>query len=210
MRLLAVKLLCVVATLSVLGLGAGTAHAGGYGGYLESEISSSNIDDGGRDRAFDAEMWGLGVMWDGNIAVDELLNYRIEFGYRLGKRDLDEHSNETVNGITLDQTLGVGFFRRSLFRVWAGPSVRLNFDWYSSAGDRDIVDVAIGVGPRVGVNIHLTETISLTTSVAYHYMYLSELIEFDGLNKTVDGPQHIVGVRIGVLWRGEDDVWDGE
>ena len=205
---MAVNLLRVVATLVVLGLSAATAHAGGYGVYLESEISSSKINDHGRDRGFDAEMWGLGFMWDGNIAVDELMNYRLEVGYRLGERDLDEHSNETVNGFTIDQTLGFGFFRSSLIRAWAGPSVRLNFDWYGTQGDVDIVDVAIGLGPRVGLNLHLTETLSATTSVAYHYMYLSELIESRGLNKTIDGPQHIVGVRVGLLWRGEDDVWD--
>lgn len=207
MKSIAVVLSCALVTLGVLGFGASTAHAGGYGGYVESEISWSNISDGGRDRAFDAEMWGIGFMWDGNIATDELLNYRIEVGYRLGKRDLDEHSNETVNGFTIDQTLGVSFLRNNLYRVWAGPSVRLNFDWYSSVGDVDIVDVGIGIGPRVGVNIHVTPQISVTTSVAYHYMYLSELIESEGVNKTVDGPQHIVGVRVGILWRGEDDIW---
>ena len=86
--------------------------------------------------------------------------------------------------------------------------MRLNFDWYSSAGDVDIVDVAIGMGPRVGLNLHLTDTLSVTGSVAYHYMYLSENLESEGLNTTVDGPQHIVGFRIGILWRAENDVWD--
>lgn len=208
MKWKAVTLLRVVAMAFVWVASGSAAHAGGYGGYLESEISNSKIDDHGLDRGFDAEMWGLGFMYDGNIAVDELLNYRLNIGYRVGRRDLDEQPNETVHGLTMDNTLGLGFFRNSRFRVWAGPSVRLSFDWYESPGDVDIVDVAIGIGPRLGVNVHLTDTISVTSSVAYHYMYLSELIESNGINRTVDGPQHMVGVRIGVLWRGEDDIWE--
>ena len=209
MKWMAVKLLRVVVPLVgivAVGLYAATAHAG-YGGYLEGEFSSSKINDHGRDRGFDAAMWGIGFMYDGNVVADELLNYRLEVGYRIGERELDKHSDETVNGFTIDQTLGMGFFRTPMLRAFAGPSVRLNFDWYSSPGDTDIVDVAIGLGPRVGLNLHLTDTLSVTGSVAYHYMYLSENLESKGINRTVDGPQHIVGFRIGILWRAESDVW---
>ncbi len=202
-----VPLLQVVLTAALLCFGVGTARAGGLGGYVESEFSTSNINDHGRDRGFDAAMGGLGFIYDGNVAADALLNYRITFGYRLGRRDPDEEKNETVNGLTLDQTLGFGLLRNSRMRVWGGPSIRLNFDWYGRAGDIDIVDVAIGVGPRVGVNVHLGDRISLTTSVAYHYMYLSELEESNGINRTIDGPQHMVGIHLGILWRSEDDVW---
>lgn len=191
-----------------MALGSGTALAGGYGAYLESEFSFAKIDDNGVHRDFDAKMGGLGFIWDGNIAVDELLNYRLSFGYRVGRRFLDAHSNETVNGLTFDQTLGMAPFRNSRFRVWGGPSLRFSVDWYSSAGDLDIVDVAIGIGPRIGVNYHLNEKISLTTSLSYHYMYLAENIESNGSNETFDGPQHIVGLRVGILFRGEDDIWD--
>lgn len=212
MKWMAVKLLRVVVPLVgivAVGLYAATAHAGN-GGYVEGEFSFSKINDHGLDRGFDAAMWGIGFMYDGNVVADELLNYRLEVGYRVGERefDLDKLSDETVNGFTIDQTLGMGFFRTPMLRVFAGPSVRLNFDWYSSAGDVDIVDVAIGMGPRVGLNLHLTDTLSVTGSVAYHYMYLSENLESKGLNTTVDGPQHIVGFRIGILWRAENDVWD--
>ncbi len=202
-----VRLLRVALAVAMLGFGSGVAQAGGYGGYLEGEFSFSGINDHGVDRGFEAQMGGLGLIYDGNIAVDELLNYRLGFGYRLGSRDLDDGGTETVNGLTLDQTLGLGFLRNSLVRVWAGPSLRLNFDWYGNAGDVDIMDVSIGVGPRFGVNLHVTDRISLTSSVAYHYMYLSENLESQGLNQTIDGPQHMVGLNLGILWRSEDDIW---
>ena len=190
-----------------LGLQPGTARAGGYGGYLEGDLTFAKLKDGDLHRDFDAMMGGLGLLYDGNIAGNELLNYRLAFGYRLGRRIIDGQRNETVNGLTFDQTLGFGLLRNSRIRIWGGPALRIDVDWYSSSGDRDIVDVSIGVGPRVGINYHLNDRISLTTSVAYHLMYLSENIESNGANETFDGPQHIVGLRVGVLWRGEDDLW---
>ena len=204
-----VALLRVALSVVLLGMGFGseTAVAGGYGGYLEGEFSYGELDDHDLHRDFDAKMGGLGLIYDGNIAVDELLNYRLAFGYRLGRRSLDEHSNETVNGLTFDQTIGVGLLRNSRIRVWGGPSLRFSVDWYSSTGDLDIVDVAIGIGPRVGINYHLNDRISLTTSLSYHGMFLSENVESNGSNETFNGPQHIVGLRVGVLWRGEGDAW---
>jgi hypothetical protein len=113
MKWMAVKLLRVVVPLVgivAVGLYAATAHAG-YGGYVEGEFSFSKINDHGLDRGFDAQMWGIGVMYDGNVVADKLLNYRLEVGYRVGERDfdLDKLSDETVNGFTIDQTLGMLF-----------------------------------------------------------------------------------------------------
>lgn len=184
------------------------ALASGVGGYFEGEFSWSEINDHGLDRGFDAQMFGLGVLWDSDVATNDTLNFRLQFGYRLGERDLDDASDELVNGLTLDSTIGYGLLRNEGMRVWAGPSLRLNYDWYGFAPDFDVVDLGVGIGPRFGVNLHLSETMSVTGSLAYHYVYLSELIEADGFNRTVDGPQHMVGFRLGVLWRGEDDLFE--
>ena len=201
-------LLQLMLTLAILGNAAETARAGGFGGYVEGEYATSKIDDHGIDRGFEAGMGGLGILYDGVTAADKLLSYRFSFGYRVGDRDFDEGGSKTINGFALDQTLGFGVLRSSRYRAWGGPSLRLNFDWYESSGDVDIVDVSIGIGPRLGINLHLNEQISLTTSIAYHYMYLSELIESNGFNRTIDGPQHTVGINLGVLWRSKDDIWD--
>lgn len=202
------SVISILPILALLGFAAATARAGGIGGYVEGEISTSNLNDHGLDRGFDAAMGGFGFLYDGNIATDELLNYRLAFGYHVGDRDFDEGGSETVNGFTFDNTLGFAALRNSRFRIWGGPSLRLNFDWYEVSGDVDVVDVAIGIGPRFGVNVHLNDQISLTTSFAYHYMYLSELLESQGFNRTIDGPQHMVGINLGVLWRSEDDLWE--
>ncbi|MDP6979034.1 MAG: outer membrane beta-barrel protein [Myxococcota bacterium] len=202
------RALAVASAFAVLLGVAPAALAGGLGGYLEGEFSWSEINDHGQDRGFSASMGGIGVLWDSDVSTNDPLNFRLQFGYRLGERELDEEKDEIVNGLTLDATVGYGVLRSPAMRVWAGPSLRLNYDWYSSVGDIDIVDLGIGIGPRFGVNLHMSETLSVTGSVAYHYMYLSELIEQDGHNRTIDGPQHMVGVRIGVLWLGEDDIFE--
>jgi len=199
-----------MAALGCLAWGVGPAYAGGFGGYLEGEFSNSQIKDHGVDRGFDAAMGGIGFLWDSDVSTADPLNFRFGFGYRVGERDLDEGGDETVNGLTLDSTIGYGAFRNEAFRLWGGPSLRLNFDWYSESGDRDIVDVAVGIGPRLGINFHLGGRLTLTASASYHYMYLSEQIERRGFNRTVDGPQHMFGVRVGMLLRGRDDLWQAE
>jgi len=201
----ACRIACACLLLFVL-LSPARAFASGLGGYLEGEWSWSEINDHGEDRGFDASMGGLGVLWDSHVASPDPFNFRLAFGYRLGERDLDAAKDELVNGLTLDTTVGYGLWSNAQWRLWAGPSARLSYDWYSSAGDVDIVDLGIGIGPRVGANFHISETLSVTGSIAYHYTYLSELIERDGKNRTIDGPQHIVGLRIGLLWR--DDAYD--
>jgi hypothetical protein len=194
--------------LLVLVLEPGTAWAGGYGAYLETEFSEAELTDDRLDRDFNAKLGGLGMLWDSHIAADNLLNYRLGVGYRLGRRSIHRQDNETVNGFIFDQTIGVSLLRSSRFRVWAGPSVRFNVDWYSSQGDLDIVDVGIGFGPRIGANYHLTDRLSLTSSLSFHYAFLSENIENSGSNQTYEGSQYIVGLRLGVFWRGEYDNWD--
>ncbi len=212
------------------------AWAGGYGIYLEGEISDAWVDDyipfanSGRKviRDFRSGMGGLGFVYDTNIARDEPINYRFKIGYRYGQRKWDKTDTITVprnldkpnafaqvitfepksrsaQGLTLNQTLGYGFVRNQAYRVWAGPTVRLNIDWYGVATDLDIVDVAFGGGPEIGINYHLGDNLSVGASVSYNFLYLGEHFETTGDDQRFDGYQHLLALSISVFFRSEFD-----
>jgi hypothetical protein len=233
----AAKSLAVAVTvLAAAALVSGDARAGGYGVYLEAEYSDASLDSfiafntEKVNRDFESGMGGLGFVYDTNVSRDEPFNYRFKIGYRFGRRDWDENTKVTfprapdqqdpdtspisfnqdakdAQGVTLNQTLAWGFFRNQTVRVWAGPAVRLNIDWYGVATDLDVVDVGIGGGPELGINYHLNEQISLSTSLSYSYLYLSENFDTIGDDKEINGSQHFVALSISVFFRTESDRW---
>ena len=228
--------LALLVVASLLGAAA-PAWAGGFGLALETEWTNSDISDaipfneGRVNRDFDQWMGGIGFSYDTNVAADELVNYRMKVGYRVGRRTYDDkrtfnvprrvesvdpdqetlvvdQDEETVNAFTLHQTVGFGFVRNERFRVWAGPSVRLNVDWYTPTTDLDVVNVAIGMGPEIGVNYHVSDRLSLSLSASYNYMYLSESLELTGPDTRFDGGQHMAALALTFFWRTVDDTFD--
>jgi len=212
------------------------ARAGGYGVYLEAEFSDASLDkfialnDDKVVRDFKSAMGGFGFIYDSNVSRDEPFNYRFKVGYRYGHRDWDENGTVTIprsqdtqdpdltpvsfkqdsddiQGVTFNQTLGYGFVRNSTLRAWAGPTVRLNVDWYGAATDIDVVDVAIGGGPELGINYHLNDELSISGSLSYGYFYLAEHFESNGDDEKIEGSQHILALTISILWRNESDRW---
>jgi hypothetical protein len=116
--------------------------------------------------------------------------------------------NETVPGLTLNQTLGYGFVRRPLYRIWAGPTLRFNVDWYGVTTDLDVVDLAIGGGPEVGFNYHLSDRLSLSTTLSYNYLYIAEHFETTGEDYRLDGGQHLLAFSINLFYRTVTDRFD--
>ena len=118
-----------------------------------------------------------------------------------------KQDSDDIQGVTFNQTLGYGFVRNSTLRAWAGPTVRLNVDWYGAATDIDVVDVAIGGGPELGINYHLNDALSISGSLSYGYFYLAEHFDTIGDDEKIEGSQHILALTISILWRNESDRW---
>lgn len=182
------------------------------------------------DRNFEAAMGGFGFIYDTNLSRDTALNYRYKIGYRIGSRRWDYDGLITlprrndredpnvepltflakptyVQGVSFDTTLGYGFIRTPSYRVWAGPNLRLNVDWFDVATDVDVVSVGVGGGLEIGINYHLNDRVSLSTSLAYDYLFLSEYFETIGNDVRVDGGQHFLALTISIMFRSESDFW---
>jgi hypothetical protein len=227
-----------MALLGVASLTASAAHAGGYGIYTEDEHAWTSIEGDLSfnspvkvNRDFDGFMRGVGFLYDTNVATDTLINYRVRVGYRAGKRNWNKkrtvtlesrtcqedplcessefkQDSETVQGLTFNQTLGFGLIRRPEYRVWMGPTMRVNVDWYGADTHLDIVDVSVGGGPEIGVNYHLNDRMSATASFSYNFMYFGEYFETVGHDKRFDGSQHLLTLSVGFLFRTEFDLFE--
>lgn len=225
--------------LSLSPLVAPEARAGGYGAALEYEWTDSDISEpipfnpGRTQRDFEQHMGGFQFVYDTNVARDEVLNYRVRVGFRVGERKYDdkqdvrvprrtddedpdeetisfEQDEESLWGFTFHQTVGYGFLRDERYRVWAGPSVRLNVDWHSPTTNLDVINVAFGAGPELGINYHLSDRISLGLTATYNIMYLSEVLQVNGPDRDFDGYQHMGAIAIHFFWRSEDDAFGVE
>jgi len=224
-----------VAACALLG-SASDAHARGYGMYVEGEYADTSVEGNiafnpdGVDRDFEDTMIGLGFVFDTNVAADSPFSYRFKVGYRTANRkwktrqrvnvprrtDQEDQLETTmtfiskpqrVQGVTFNQTITYGVLRRPDLRLWVGPTLRFNADWYGATTGLDIVDISVGGGPEIGINYHLGERVSLTSSIAYHYMYFGEHFETKGDDIRFDGSQHLLTFSIGLLFRTEFDRW---
>ncbi len=151
---------------------------------------------------FDNHRFRLGVAFDTSLARDRLLHYRVGVSYVRTTNDADDVSN----GASIDQAVGFGLLRSAKARVWAGPALRVGVDIYEGEGN-DLFDITWGLGPRLGVNWHVSSRLTLAASFAYHYQFVREKVR-DALGTEVfHGSEHLFGLTLSLFVRSRDDVF---
>jgi len=203
--------MAAVSASLVLGL-SGNAQAFGIGGYFEygkvtGEVEFLGID----DTDFDADQYGVGVVFDTNLARNSLFNYRGTFGYRssehtfetsLGDLDLD------ADGFEMNHLFGFGLIRTKRVRVFVGPAIRIGVDVFDTDSGTDLVNVDFGIGPEIGLNLHLARHLTVSPWAAYQYHYLVQAVDVNGVgNDTGDGYEHVVKAGISILFRSGSDQY---
>jgi hypothetical protein len=115
----------------------------------------------------------FGLVMDTNVAEDRLFNYRLQIGLDLSNATYNSTSSATPVSLNIWQlrfinTFGFGVIRTDALRFWFGPQVGIGFGfeptfandtYYSSMGN--FLEFDIFLGPVVGLNINLGDTISL-------------------------------------------------
>lgn len=180
------------------------AQAVGFGGYVEYGHAEGDSD------LFDVESsterFSVGFALDTALAADRLINFRLTLGYQHGERDFDG-GGPTIDtdGGTLNTALGFGVVRTPGFRLWLGPSVRLSVDALdvpSFGVGFDITDVSIGGGPVVGLNWNIGNRLTVSTTLAYQYLYIAEIADTDfGDDETFDAHEHLISVSLSFFFR---------
>jgi hypothetical protein len=180
------------------------AQAIGFGGYAEyghAEGDSDLFIPGESS----TERFSVGFAMDTALAANRLINFRLTLGYQHGERDFDSGPTIDTDGLTINTALGFGVIRKPAFRLWLGPSIRLSIDALdvpSLGVGLDITDVSIGGGPVVGLNWNIGKRLTLSTTLAYQYLYIAEIADTDfGDDETFDAHEHLISVSLSFFFR---------
>ncbi len=193
------RLLVLFVTLS---FAPGVAGAGGFGAYFEYPHGEQKIEFDLVDADFTNNRFGAGLVLDSNVARDELLNVRASAGYVRTENTVDDEAH----GGAFDLAVGFSLWRARQFRVWAAPAARIGIDYYDS-DFAEILDLGFGGGPRVGLNWHVSDQVSIAPSVSYQFMYIHETIKDDFGSAKFNGTEHLVTARLTFLFRDAGDVF---
>ena len=210
------------ASAGLLFASAGTAAAGvGLFGEYGRGMSASGGDVGGTlatlglaNSFLDRNEFSVGIATDSNLARDSLINFRFDFGFHtslFANPTMKTLSGNGYGGV-LDFALGFGILRSESMRLWIAPDARVNVDYYGShllsPFTGDALDVAVGVGPKIGLNLHAGDRTTITLSTAYNYKWGWLVFPNATGAGSLSRRDHYVGVNLAFFWRGGDDRYD--
>jgi len=178
------------------------ARAAGFGAYVEYARGRQTIDYERIEEDFSNDRLGVGLVADNNLSRDHGLNVRASLGYLMTRNTVEDEAH----GGAVDVSLGYGFLRTPRWRLWVGPVARFQVDVYEN-DDADVTDLSVGGGVRLGVNWHPSPRLSLAPSLAYQFLHVRETIEDDLGKDHFDGYEHLVVLRLSVLFRSAGDVF---
>jgi hypothetical protein len=200
---------------SVFFLVPATAQAAGFGAYFEYGRGIGHLSESGYDFDYDANKYGFGFALDTNVSRNSLFNYRLNVGYQRTTREWEFGFEEDLNGFSLNNMFGFGVYRDQNIRVWLGPSVRLGVDVVSNpknsfgSGTDSVVDLNVGGGLALGVNVHTGDVGSAAFTFGYQYLYLGEFVsggDFDG--RSWNGGSSRISFNLTYLFRSKGDRFD--
>lgn len=151
-------ILTVIASLS--GSIATDAHAIGFGMTVGATTGKFHPDSNSEtgNSSFSEHKESIGLIFDTNINKTDLFNYRLGISYERVTVNLPE--TESYDGVTVENDFGFGFSTDS-YRLWLGPEVRANYNSRYLLG--------IGVGPALGINVNLDNSMALCARGSYIY-----------------------------------------
>ncbi len=134
----------------------------------------------------DIQRCGYGFMLDTAVANDRVFNYRLNIGIYNWSEEFEDDSEFELSGFMISHDFGFGVLRNKYVRLWLGPEVRFAL----GDGDEDDnhgYDVEIksfGVGPVLGLNVHLGPVVSLGFKSGYLFEGVNG--DADSLDESID------------------------
>jgi hypothetical protein len=197
-----------------LGFGWSGALASGMGFYGQVGFGSSDWEvDGynGSDVDLDASesMFGLGYLFDTNVARDALINYRVKLGYEYADINFDGiSSSEATHMLHIDNILGFSPYRTKTLRFWVGPEVRVLYRWGDGSNlTKDLDGIGIGIGPVMGLNMHMSKNQSFSVSTGIRRSVFGGSWHSSGGNNNFTATDTTIYVNFAFLFRSLDDQY---
>lgn len=152
-----------------LALGAGSYDWSYTDGTYYSEYDATTYDLEDSDVGSSVSKVGLGFILDTNIAKDSLFNYRLQISISsmtIDNSDSMEDMDIEATEFFVYNSFGFGVARTQGMRFWLGPQIGVGFisgeynlDYETDTNEFIVFGANIGI--VAGVNIHLTQLLSL-------------------------------------------------
>jgi len=197
------------------------AHAFGWGPnfrYAYHAGTLTEVDDFD-DIYISANIFAIGVTLDTAVAMDRVFNYRLELDYEYMKAVVEPEAGGSfdykLQGLGLNNVFGFGFVRNRAMRVYAGPVVRFGAHKITD-GKYDGFEIEFGGGGEIGINFHLGDSTSISTS--FGYQALAALEKTDEYDRPYNGGEieyarlglnHRVTLGVSVFFRSVGDTFNG-
>ncbi len=168
MRLRWDKVCCVGIALMLV---TASVQAVGLGFYISGGATTADWEDDYADEfEVDHDLLECGIIFHTAVAEDRLFNYRLTLGYRQITMSQDGYDNEfKAEGFTMGHTFGFALVRARAVRLWLGPKIGLTY----MDDDADWQYFGAGIGPELGLNIHMGPVVTLALAAGYQYSYFS-------------------------------------
>lgn len=184
-----------------VGLGLYATSGSGSGEYEFEDDTNPDY-----DLDTDTEREGFGFVIDSAVANDRVFNYRMNIGRYYWEEEFENGTEFDVTGFMWTHDFGFGVVRNRFMRLWLGPEIR--FAWgHGDDDDNDGYDVymySAGVGPVVGLNLHLGPVVSLGIKAGYLFETIYGNADDDVDDIEIDGGDHLSFVNLSLLFRIKD------
>jgi hypothetical protein len=143
------------------------AHAIGLGFYGRYGAGSETwkFDEYSGSYSKDTPRYGFGFLFDTTVARNSLFNYQFNLGYH--QEEVKPFSPQLkLTGISMTHDFGFGVVRSREVRFWLGPELKFSY----GSGSRSVWDyykLDFGIGPVLGVNLHLGPVVTLSLKGGY-------------------------------------------
>lgn len=166
-------------------LAPGAAFGAGLGPAQGAAIQEwKHVDSGA---THDREVSRFGAVFDTNVSDVRLFNYRLSLNSETSK---PEGNGLKFEGWSMSHSIGFRLLANERIRLWLGPDLYYaSFYHIKQEGSSDNYSgriTGIGIGPRIGLNIHFPRVASFIVSAGTRYTsYMGNLdVRFGGGGST--------------------------
>ncbi len=177
-------LLLTVAGLKAVGLGV-TLNYGGENGEADYEFDFYDpYYDNKQDVDFNSTRWDVAFTFDSNVTRTSPFIYRMRFGYGMIQRHYKngdfyfrgDYATEVFSKMTTEHAFGLKLYQRGRSKLWFGSSLLMEFGFSNEDHhkdndeyERDSFMMGFGIGPVLGYNIAINESICIALELSAHF-----------------------------------------
>lgn len=197
----------IISLFSLSSIAVSNAEAVGLGFYLQKgagsgESTTYDVVAWGNDVEddFDYDQFSIGFQMDTAPLDDKIFNYRLNIGLGDVAGDSDLGNDFELKELKIENDFGFRVAGNNKFRIWLGPELAIGFYEGDNDYGGDLNMMSLGLGPVVGANIGITDSMAVTVKVGYIFSAFVGLEEVPGDEYDIDGTATTLYISAGMLF----------